>query len=164
MTALIAAVGRIQIIGPNVQRASACETVLRTLPKWFGIEPALLMYARDSATMPTFALVEEDAVVGFITLQEHFANAWEVHCLAITADARGQGHGSRLLAHVESWLAAKGVRFLQVKTVAATSPSVAYAQTREFYSRRGFVPVEIFPTLWDAHNPALQCIKALHAG
>ena len=149
------------IIGPGVDRQSECEVVLRTLPKWFGIEPALLMYARDSAIMPTFAIVEESRLVGFLTLQEHFANAWELHCLAIRAEARGQGHGSRLLSHAEAWLLAKGVRFLQVKTVAPTSSSLAYAETREFYARRGFVPLEIFPTLWDAHNPALQCIKAL---
>ena len=149
------------IIGPSVDRQSECEAVLRTLPKWFGIEPALRMYVRDSATMPTFALVEENAVLGFLTLQEHFATAWEIHCVAISAQARGQGHGSRLLSHAEAWLIAKGVRYLQVKTVAPASASLAYAQTREFYARRGFVPLEIFPTLWDAHNPALQCIKVL---
>ena len=150
------------IIGPGVDRETECEAILRTLPKWFGIEPALRMYARDSATMPTFALVDEDVAVGFLTLQEHFASASEIHCVAIRADARGQGHGSRLLSHAESWLIAKGVRYLQVKTVAPTSPSLAYAQTRKFYTRRGFVPLEIFPTLWDAHNPALRCIKALN--
>ena len=47
--------------------------------------------------------------------------------------------------------------------VAASSPSLAYAETRAFYAHRGFVPLEIFPTLWDARNPALQCIKVLAA-
>jgi GNAT superfamily N-acetyltransferase len=151
-----------EIIGPSIRRESECEAVLRTLPKWFGIEHALLMYARDSGVMPTFAAAEGNAVVGFLTLREHFASAWEVHCMAIKAEARGQGLGSRLLSHAESWLVARGVRFLQVKTVAATSASLAYAQTREFYARRGFSPLEVFPTLWDAHNPALQCIKVLN--
>jgi GNAT superfamily N-acetyltransferase len=152
-----------EVIGPDVRRESECEAVLRSLPRWFGIERALLMYARDSAVMPTFALVEDSAVVGFLTLREHFPDAWEIHCVAIRADARGQGLGSRLLAHAEAWLVARGVRYLQVKTVAATSPSASYAQTREFYARRGFTPIEIFPTLWDPHNPALQCIKVLNA-
>ncbi|MBC7604750.1 MAG: GNAT family N-acetyltransferase [Ramlibacter sp.] len=150
-----------KIIGPDIHRESECEAVLRSLPKWFGIEPALLMYARDSGVMPTFALVDGSSIAGFLTLQEHFASSWEIHCVAVSAQARNQGHGSRLLAHAEAWLAERGVRFLQVKTVAATSASVAYAQTREFYSRRGYVPLEVFPTLWDAHNPALQCVKAL---
>ena len=149
------------ITGPSVSRESECEAVLRSLPKWFGIEPALLMYARDSGSMPTFALAEANTVVGFLTLQEHFPSAWEIHCVAVRAEARGRGHGSRLLAHAESWLIAKGVRYLQVKTVAATSASLAYAETREFYARRGFAPLEIFPMLWSAHNPALQCIKVL---
>ena len=152
-----------EIIGPNLDRARDCEAVLRSLPMWFGIEPALLMYARDSAAMPTFALSEGPDLVGFLTLREHFPNAWDIHCVAIRADARGQGHGSRLLAHAEFWLSERGVRFLQVKTVAATSPSKEYAETREFYRRRGYTPIEIFPTLWDPHNPALQSIKVLDA-
>jgi len=82
----------------------------------------------------------------------------------ISAAARGQGHGSRLLAHAESWLASRGVRFLQVKTVAAASAGTEYAETRKFYERRGFASIEIFPELWDPWNPALQCIKVLHAG
>jgi ribosomal protein S18 acetylase RimI-like enzyme len=153
----------LKVIGPDLDRASDCEAVLRSLPRWFGIEHALLMYARDSALMPTFALSEGRDLVGFLTLREHFAEAWDIHCVAIRADARGRGHDSRLLAHSEAWLIERGVRFLQVKTVAATSPSKEYAQTREFYRRRGFTPIEVFPTLWDPHNPALQSIKVLSA-
>ena len=151
-----------EIIGPELARPGDCEAVLRSLPMWFGIERALLMYARDSATMPTFALSDGRHLVGFLTLREHFPEAWDIHCVAVRADARGQGHGSRLLAHAEAWLRERGVRFLQVKTVAATSSSKEYAETREFYRHRGFSRIEVFPTLWDAHNPALQLIKALN--
>lgn len=151
------------IIGPDLQRAPECEAILRTLPQWFGIETALQMYVDDTRQMTTFALEDEGRLVGFLTLREHFATAWEVHCMAIEAGARGQGLGSRLLAHAEQWLTDRGVAFLQVKTVAATSPSVEYAQTRRFYEARGFQPLEIFPELWDPWNPALQCIKCLKA-
>ena len=152
---------RMDIIGPDLHRASDCEAILRTLPMWFGIEHALLMYARDSAVMPTFALSEGSLLIGFLTLREHFPDAWDFHCVAVRADSRCHGHGSRLLAHAEAWLLKRSVRFLQVKTVAATSSSKEYAETREFYRRRGFTPIEVFPTLWDAHNPALQSIKVL---
>ena len=150
-----------EIIGPDLDRALECEAVLRSLPRWFGIEHALMMYARDSAVMPTFALSDGTHLAGFLTLREHFPEAWDIHCIAVRANARGQGHGSRLLARAEAWLLERGVRFLQVKTVAATSPSREYAETREFYRRRGFTPIEVFPTLWDAHHPALQSIKVL---
>lgn len=150
-----------QIVGPELQRAAECEAILRTLPRWFGIEQALAMYVADSAKLPTFALEDAGRLVGFLTLREHFATAWEVHCMAIAADSRNAGLGSRLLAHCEDWLRRRGVEFLQVKTVAATSPSKAYAETRKFYEARGFTPLEIFPELWDPWNPALQCIKRL---
>lgn len=151
------------ILGPIVQRETECEEILRTLPMWFGIEEALLMYKRDSGMLPTFAMEEGGRLVGFISLTEHFAQSWEVHCIAVRASHRGKGIGSALLGHSESWLRAKGVRFLQIKTVAATSASKEYAQTREFYRAKGYTPLEVFPTLWNPRNPALQLLKVLQA-
>ena len=151
------------IIGPHLQRESDCEAVLRTLPGWFGIARALMMYVADTTRLPTFALEQDARLMGFLTLREHFPKSWEVHCMAIAADVRGKGLGSRLLAHSEEWLRERGVEFLQVKTVAATSKSAEYEQTRKYYETRGFTPFEIFPELWDPWNPALQCIKRLNA-
>ena len=153
-----------EIIGPELTRATECEAVLRSLPKWFGIEDALLMYVADTARYPTFAAVQGNSIVGFLTLHEHFADAWEIHCVAVHSACRNQGVGSELLAHGERWLIERGVKYLQVKTVAQASKSVEYAQTREFYRARGFTPLEVFPTLWGPQNPALQLIKVLRAG
>ena len=131
---------------------------------WFGIEHALVMYVEDTRGLPTFAVEQDGRLVAFLTLKEHFPKSWEVHCMAVQAQHRGKGHGSALLSHCERWLAARGVRFLQVKTVAATSDSVEYAETRQFYSARGFLELEVFPKLWDPWNPALQLIKVLDVG
>lgn len=151
------------IVGPRLSRAPECEAILRSLPMWFGIEHALRMYVDDTARLPTFAIEDHARLVAFLSLREHFPDAWEVHCMAVEAPARGKGLGSRLLAHSEAWLAKRDVRFLQVKTVAATSPSPEYAETRKFYEAKGFTPLEIFPKLWDPWNPALQLIKRLDA-
>jgi hypothetical protein len=43
------------IVGPVLQRESEVEAILRSLPLWFGIEKALLMYVADCAKKPTFA-------------------------------------------------------------------------------------------------------------
>jgi ribosomal protein S18 acetylase RimI-like enzyme len=153
-----------ELLGPDLRLESQCEAVLRSVPQWFGIEEALRMYASDTARLPTFALSEGGAVVGFISLMQHFPESWEIHCIAVQGSARNRGHGSALLRHAEHWLAQQGVRYLQVKTVASTSSSRAYAETREFYRAKGFVPLEIFPKLWAPQNPALQLIKALGAG
>lgn len=150
-----------QIIGPTLNEKAQCEAVLRSLPMWFGIEEALVMYADDSARLPTFAAVEGPEIRGFISLRQHFPHAWEVHCIAVHADARNRGHGKALLAHAEGWLSKQEVSLLQVKTVAATSSSKEYAQTREFYRHVGFQPLEVFPELWSAQNPCLQLVKFL---
>ena len=119
------------------------------------------MYADDTLRLPTFAALEGDEIAGFVSLMEHFPQAWEIHCMAVRAASRNAGIGRALVEHVEAWLTAKQVTLLQVKTVAATSPSPAYAQTREFYLRLGFQPVEVFPLLWSPRNPCLQLIKFL---
>ena len=150
-----------QIIGPTLNEKAQCEAVLRSLPMWFGIEEALVMYADDSARLPTFAAVEGPEIRGFISPRQHFPHAWEVHCIAVHADARNRGHGKALLAHAEGWLSKQEVSLLQVKTVAATSSSKEYAQTREFYRHVGFQPLEVFPELWSAQNPCLQLVKFL---
>jgi GNAT superfamily N-acetyltransferase len=151
------------IIGPSLQREAECEAVLRSLPRWFGIEESLLMYVRDSAALPTFAVEQDERVIGFITLQEHFPVSWEVHCIAIAAEARNRGLGTLLLTQAESWLRSRGAQFLQIKTIAESSPSPEYAESRKFYAARGYLPLEVFPTLWHPRNPALQLVKSLNA-
>jgi GNAT superfamily N-acetyltransferase len=149
-------------IGPELHRPEECEAVLRTLPGWFGIEEALLMYAQDTDKLPTFAIEQEGRIVSFLSLMEHFPESWEVHCMAVHAALRKKGHGTALFAQAERWLVEKGARFLQVKTVAHTSKNAEYAETRKFYLARGFTPLEIFPLLWAPQNPALQLVKTLN--
>jgi GNAT superfamily N-acetyltransferase len=151
-----------KLVGPELRRENEIEAVLRSLPQWFGIERALLMYVADSATRPTLAVEIADELVGFLTLTRHFALSWEVHCMAVVAPRRNGGIGSYLLHHAERYVRQQGGRFLQVKTVAETSDCAAYAQTRRFHEARGFTPLEVFPTLWDPRNPALQLVKVLN--
>jgi hypothetical protein len=66
-----------------------------------------------------------------------------------------------MLSHAETILAANGVEFLQVKTLAPSKPDEGYEKTRAFYLAYGFRPLEEFRDLWDADNPALQMIKVV---
>jgi GNAT superfamily N-acetyltransferase len=151
------------ILGPTLQRQSECAVVLRSLPQWFGIEESLQEYVADTGTKPTFATESGGRVTAFLSLQEHFPESWEVHCIAVHADFRGKGQGSHLLAHAEQWLRGRGAKFLQIKTIAATKEDPYYAESRAFYLAKGYVPVEVFTTLWQPWNPALQLIKSLGA-
>ena len=153
------------IEGPVADDVSAqCEQVLRSLPGWFGVEASLLQYVRDTTTLPTFVARDAGDVIAFVTLREHFTDAWEVHCIAVHASHRRRGIGRALHAHVEGWLSARAARVLQVKTVAAGHPSVEYAETRRFYASIGYVAVEVFPDLWRPGLPVLQLMKPLAVG
>lgn len=142
--------------------APGCEAVLRALPGWFGIERAILDYREAAARHPTFGTRDASGdPTSFLTLVRHFPQSAEVHCMAVRPELRGTGVGTALLGACEAWLRAEGVRFLQVKTLSATSPDRGYAQTRAFYLARGFVPLQELPELWDAFNPCLVLVKHL---
>jgi len=147
-----------------------CEAILRALPDWFGIEEALIGYARAATELPTW-IAESNIengpaqALGFVTVREHFPGAAEIHCIAVRPEAHRTGIGRMLVAHVERWLAARpgdarGRRFLQVKTLGTSRPDPNYALTRKFYEGLGFAPLEEFPTLW-GRNPALMLIRQI---
>ena len=149
------------IDGPTVKEAVACEGVLRSLPRWFGIESAIQDYVRNTERLPTFVIRGDESVHGFVTLERHFPGSWEIHCMAVRIDSRRQGFGRALLAHAEDWVAGQGARWLQVKTLSESASSPEYAETRAFYSRMGFEPFQEFPSLWSLENPCLMMVKAI---
>jgi XTP/dITP diphosphohydrolase len=138
-----------------------CENILRTLPDWFGIESALLQFVREAAELPMFVAVEATASVGFITLRQHGASAWEIHAIGVRPDHHRRGLGRRLLEEGERWLRSRSAEFLTVKTLSASAESEPYERTRAYYSAMGFRPLMELPTLWSAENPCLVMIKPL---
>ena len=152
-----------EIIGPTPASAVECEAILRSLPEWFGMEPAIQQYVRDVQMLPTFTARGDGRTIGFLTIKRHSRASAEVSVMAVAREHRGRGAGRRLLAAAEAWLAEQGVRFLQVKTLGPSRSDEHYAQTHRFYEAAGFVPLEEFPLLWDKNNPCLLMVKCVHA-
>jgi GNAT superfamily N-acetyltransferase len=69
-----------------------------------------------------------------------------------------RGVGRALLNAAEAYLRSKNVEFLQVKTLSSKHPAPAYRQTRSFYLKMGFRPLQELPDLWGPDNPCLQLI------
>jgi GNAT superfamily N-acetyltransferase len=138
------------------ERSRLCELVLRDLPDWFGIEEATAAYIADVAALPTFA-VGEDA---FLSLKLHNPRAAEVYVMGVRRDRHGQGLGTLLLDAAQTYLGARAVEYLQVKTLGPSHPDAGYARTRRFYEARGFVPLEELHDLWK-DNPCLLLVKRL---
>ena len=62
---------------------------------------------------------------------------------------------------LEQNLKNEGVKMFQVKTISEESDCKFYAKTRQFYKSVGFIPLEVFPKLWDESNPCLQLVKQI---
>ncbi len=99
--------------------------------------------------------------MGFVALKAHNDFTAELYVLGVKRAWHGKGIGTELIEAAIRSASQKGLRFLTVKTIAATSSDPNYAITRRFYERNGFVPLEIFPTLWSPSNPCLFMARAI---
>ena len=157
---------KLRIEGPLLGQSAVCESILRSLPEWFGIEESLVQYVKDVATLPTFVAFDESSGgggrdVGFMSVRKHFPHAAELHVLGVRPEAHRKGIGRALVVRIEQWLIADGVKYLQVKTMGPSRPNPEYEQTRKFYEAMGFFPLEEMKTLWGERNPCLVMVKGL---
>jgi GNAT superfamily N-acetyltransferase len=140
---------------------AVCADILRLLPTWFGIPESNRDYVDTAETQPGIVASVADDDVGITTIKHHSPFAAEIYLMAVKPAHHRHGIGQRMLELVEASLRASGVEFLQVKTLSPARPDEGYARTRAFWLACGFRPLEEFPTLWDADNPALQLIKTV---
>ena len=168
----------LRIRGPLMGQGAAAERILRALPGWFGIESALVEYARAADELPTLVAVlpgpscdrEErpgsqqvrlDRVVGFVTLRETSEDALELHVMGVLPAWHRRGAGRALVERAASYARAEGYSLLHVKTLAPSDPDPGYAATRAFYAAAGFRPLEVLPEVWEPENPCLVMVRPL---
>ena len=137
------------------------EKILRALPNWFGIEKSTLQYIKDANAMPTMLVVDNSNVIGFLTIKRHFSETAEIHCMGLLPQYHRKGIGKLLITELEKYLKKEKYKILQVKTISSDSDCKYYAKTRKFYISVGFIPIEVFPKLWDESNPCLQLVKQI---
>ena len=153
----------VTVAGPRLVSARDAESILRTLPEWFGIEAALTAYAREAEMLPNFVALAGDELLGFATLREHNSATLELRCIAVSPNRHRCGLGSALCDATEAWWAQRGGKLLQVKTLGPSHADPNYARTRAFYDARGFIPVEEFADLWPG-IPCLLMVKRMDGG
>ncbi len=147
------------IEGAEEKRAIARE-VLTDLPEWFGIPESTEEYIRESGNMPFFAAMEGEGVLGFMALKETSAYACEIYVTGVKKRVHRSGAGRAMFAAFEDYARERGYRLTQVKTI-APGHYPEYDATVAFYRGVGFLPLEVFPTLWDENNPCLVLVKPL---
>jgi ribosomal protein S18 acetylase RimI-like enzyme len=142
-------------------RGALARRILSGLPDWFGIPESVDAYVAASEQLPMFAVRADGGHVGFLSVKLHTAVAAEAFVVGVERAWHRRGCGRALFAAAERMLAAQGVRYLTVKTLAGSHPDPFYAATRRFYEAIGFEPIEVFPTLWSEENPCLLMLKRI---
>ena len=151
---------RIRPLGPADIRP--VTDLAAALTEYFNDE-GLSQMARDVREQRGLVAVDDrDQVVGFVTYKHHYPVSAEITWIAVAGHCQGQGIGTNLIRTLEDHLRQDGqTRILQVKTLAETAEYEPYARTRRFYERVGFLPLQMFPMLWNADNPAKVYVKFL---
>jgi ribosomal protein S18 acetylase RimI-like enzyme len=97
------------------KKARICESILRSLPEWFGIEEALQAYVRGVMDTKFFTVQVGSRPVGFASILEHNEFTSEIYCMGIFEEVHGRGLGEKLLQTVEASLRQDKKKFLTVK-------------------------------------------------
>ena len=140
--------------------AAECETVMRSLPGWFGIEDSIQQYRRDLETMETYVVELEDRVIGFMALNQHNRYSAEIHVMGVLEEFHRRRAGRSLVDHAVEVLRGRSIEYLQVKTLGPSRESERYAGTRRLYEAMCFRPLEE-TNLWGEGNPCLIMVRYL---
>ncbi len=100
---------------PVLGKGSVCEKIMRSLPQWFGIETAIIQYAKDIEKLPTFVAVEENETIGFLTIKQHNQFAAEIYVMGVLPQLHGKGIGRNLVETAENFSKKKVLNICKLK-------------------------------------------------
>jgi N-acetylglutamate synthase-like GNAT family acetyltransferase len=141
--------------------AAACEAVAATLPSFFGDPDGLRDMAKALRTEDGFVFVEDDAVVGFLTMAPSSDQTYELTWLGVRDDRRHRGIGKQLVERCAERAKELGARAICVLTLGPSVHDVGYESTRAFYRAAGFVPLkELQLSTWN-NSHALLSVRPL---
>ena len=104
-----------RIRGLRIEDAPACDTIIASLPDWFGLDEGIRECAHAVRTQPGLVGERDGRVLGFLTIERPSDRAAEISWLAVHRDARGRRIGTGLVEHLVSDLRAEAtVRLLVV--------------------------------------------------
>ena len=149
-----------EIFIPN-EKSDICNDILRALPSWFGNNESIIDYTNKVQHMPFFAAYDKEKAVGFVAVKIHNEHTAEICVIGVLEEYHGQKIGKKLIKLCESYCLMNKKEFLTVKTLDVSANYEPYDNTRIFYLKMGFIPLEIFPMYWDKDNPCLFMAKYL---
>jgi GNAT superfamily N-acetyltransferase len=139
----------------------AAYKIAESLPEFFN-EKGLKKIKEALEKENSFGAYLEDELVGFVTIREADSNVIEISWIGVLPQHHKKGIGSKLLN--ESLLKYSGnYKIAYGKTLSDTIKDEGYSQTRNFWFKNGFYPLETIDPYpgWDPGNPCLIFVKSL---
>ena len=149
----------IKMVEQPDEKSAITRNIMHSLPKWFSPPEDIEKKAEIHRDYPFFAAYDENALVGFVALKIHNEYTADIFVIGVLENYHRRGVGGDLVRAAEKYCVSRGFMFLTVKTLDASAAYEPYEGTRAFYKKAGFVPLEVFPTLWDEENPCLFMAK-----
>ncbi|HEY6568043.1 MAG TPA: GNAT family N-acetyltransferase [Actinomycetota bacterium] len=145
--------------------AEACDAIVLSLPYHFGQEAGRQQCAEAVRSEPGWVCQLDGRAVGFCTFARHLDTSGEITWLAVHADHRGSGLGTRLVDHLAAQMTAEGRRLLLALTVSASDGpddvEDGYDATRAFYRSAGFVEARDFAGFWGQADTPVLMVRVL---
>lgn len=151
---------RICTIDDPARKQKIARQILEALPEWFGLPESTEQYITESAEQTFLAAMDNENPIGFLCLKQTGAATAELAVMGVRKEYHRLGVGRQLVESAKQTAREHGYQFLQVKTV-QMGKYTEYDATNRFYLAMGFEEFEVFPTLWDEHNPCQVYIMAL---
>lgn len=152
---------KLKIIPYQIPFEQSCRDIIASLPDWFGLPESNAAFLADLKRYPSWVAIENEKVVGVITLREVLSKSYEITFLVVDPTYHRKGVGRNLVNFVEEVTRRAGGQWLHVKTLAMSHPDPHYALTREFYVSIGFTPLFESEVFWGKENPAVVLIKSI---
>lgn len=135
--------------------------IMNALPLWFSPPEDIQKKSLTHRDYPFFAAFEGVKAIGFVALKIHNRYTADIYNLGVLEEYHRQGIGHDLVLATEKHCKSNGYLFLTVKTLDESAIYEPYIRTRAFYRKNGFIPLEVFTTVWDEKNPCLFLAKYL---
>ena len=135
--------------------------IMNSLPEWFSPPEDIANKANIHRSYPFIAAYDGTEAVGFASLKIHNEYTAEIYVLGVLKEYHRSGVGHGLMDSCVRYCIENNYKFLTVKTLDSSAEYEPYNGTRAFYKKEGFIPLEVFPTLWDEDNPCLFMVKVI---
>lgn len=139
----------------------AAYSIAKSLPGYFNAGGLKEIEKAVENEILFVAYVNSEAV-GFLTVREANKDVVELTWMGVLPEYQSKGVGTQLL-HKTLEVLKGNYKMVYGKTLADTVEDEGYSQTRNFWFKNGFMPIETIDPYpgWDPGNPCLIFAKPL---